>query len=265
MLANCVRQPLHAFPAFAPRCHSFSTLTKEGDTQAPKNTPSRPRVLRHAVGLPLTPLDDKYAEFLQSIEKTIIPGREAPNPSDIFVNPLRIRIYQPVKSNTDCTKLADGLQSIRETLATVGPIKLNIGQLYALPVKGNQPADPSKFIARQISLRPSLNKAEMEKLNKLFRTVTDKLKEDGFITRPANDIPIPTVTCIPTYIKVVFNTSTFVESLKKFGATDLSGLKTGGDIAVDLGNFKINEITLEQLLHGTFTIAGSEPLAKIEL
>ncbi|KIJ31804.1 hypothetical protein M422DRAFT_53183 [Sphaerobolus stellatus SS14] len=113
------------------------------------------------------------------------------------------------------------LQNLSDAVVTIGPIKLNIGQLCVLSKRTDALLD-LKYIV-QISLRPAMEQSERKS------SINSSLHDTSIISKyPTKfDIIISTV-CINHY-NTAFDITALVESLKHFGATDLRGLtKIGG-------------------------------------
>ncbi|KIJ45839.1 hypothetical protein M422DRAFT_250624 [Sphaerobolus stellatus SS14] len=266
MLASSVRQPLRASATLVSARRSFTS-------QAPSSTLFRVGTLApcNVVGFPLTPLDDKYARFKQIVEQTVVPsrvrrGRVYPKTSPFIGNHLFLNVSRSVSGKDQETdnKIINALQSIRDDLAAVGPFKLSMGELSVLPKeKGNVPRDPSAIF--QITLRPTLEQSERERANKIFRTIALTLYEAGIIKKNADIDPVFSAVCVSRY-NTTFDITALVESLKEFGATDLSRLtEAGGSVNVDLGNFEVNEVILQKLLWVKIADPETKPLTSVKL
>ncbi|KIJ45068.1 hypothetical protein M422DRAFT_251267 [Sphaerobolus stellatus SS14] len=268
MLASCVRKPLRASSTFVSAFRSFSTQKVQSTSKPASTSQIKPGFSKpiKAIGFPLTPLDDKYARFRQTIEKIVVPSRlldEHKFPSGPFIaDRLFIKVCQRIPQKI--TQAIDVFKSLSDAIATTGPIKLNIGQLYITPSQqGNEVSDLKSIV--RVSLRPTLEQSEQERFDKLFRTITDKLYSDKILANNYIGNSIPSMVCMARF-NTAFDITALVELLEQFGTTDISGLiKIGGAVNVDLGNFEINEVILQKLLWSRIVDPASEPLASIKL
>ncbi|KIJ54521.1 hypothetical protein M422DRAFT_24467 [Sphaerobolus stellatus SS14] len=249
MLITYIRSSLRALPFAFNGCRSLSTIKgwKPG----------------HAIFFPLTPLDNKYTSFIETVKQKVDPRQLEPAksyPSDVmFVtdSPGFFLYHIPVRlEQTMLPKIVETLEKLRGTLASTGPLKLDFGDIIF-------PSINLEAVSR-LTLQPTAS-SDHERLSKLFRLITAGLYESQVIRQLPTSAPDLRARVLGRW-NTVFDATALPVSLKDFGAIDPQTelINSPGRVKLDLGTFEVSEVVLRKFEFKMFA-DPTEPLVRIKL
>ncbi|KIJ45843.1 hypothetical protein M422DRAFT_46432 [Sphaerobolus stellatus SS14] len=243
-----------------------------------------------AILLRVTPVDSKLSKFLETVKKTVVPCQRVsakPYRENLpFVTSslamIISRCYFAYKIPFAPTM--EALESLRNELASIGPIKINFGTLrIPPPLSTTHPNSADPNLVGRMWLEANGDASELEKLGNIYSayrsgsltayhpsyhsylrtdTIGTKLHTSNII-KNAPTPPLGYRAPLIARVNTLFDLTTFQEALKEYGVSE-SLLETRG-VKLDLGSFEVREIVVQKIHADSIIHAEDESFFKIQL